>query len=56
MEIPFLFFKGITYAYLLQMSVTNNKNLNPLSNLLVNCISAKYAPPALSIEDACPFF
>ena len=42
--IPFYLFKGITHAYLLQMSITHNKNLNPLLNLLINCIFASSAP------------
>ena len=41
---PFLPSKGTTHAYLLKMSITHDKNLNPLLNLLVNCISAKPAP------------
>ena len=44
--IPFLFFKGITHAYLL----FHNKNLNCLLDLLINCISARSAPQILSIK------
>ena len=33
--ILFLSFKGITHAYMLWISITHNKNLNPLSNLLI---------------------
>ena len=36
---PFLSFKGITLAYLLKILITHNKNLNPLLNLLNNCIN-----------------
>ena len=51
--IPFLSFKGITHAYLLQISITHNKNLNPLLNLIINCISAKSTPQTFSIKDEC---
>ena len=37
------------------MSITHNKNLNPLLNLLINCISAKSAPKILSIKNDCTF-
>ena len=37
------------------MSITHNKNLNPLLNLLTSCISAKSAPQILSIKDECTF-
>ena len=37
------------------MSITHNKNRNPLSNLLINCISAKSAPQILSIKGECTF-
>ena len=40
----FFSFKGITRAYLLPISITQNKNLNPLFNLLINCISARSVP------------
>ena len=43
-------FKGTTQAYLLKISITYNKNLNPLLNLLINCISAKSAPQILSLD------
>ena len=33
------------------MSITHNKNLNPLLNLLINCKSARSAPQILSIKD-----
>ena len=42
--LPFLSFKGIAHAYLLKISITPNKNLNTLSNLLINCVSARSAP------------
>ena len=47
---PFLSFKGTTQAFLLKISITCNKNLNPLLNLLINCISAKSAPQILSLN------
>ena len=46
------------------MSITHNKTLNPLLNLLIDCISAKYelfiisifyAPQSLSVEGECTF-
>ena len=42
--IAFLSFKGIAHAYLLKISITPNKNLNTLLNLLINCVSARSAP------------
>ena len=36
--------------YLLKISITHNKNLYPLLNLLSNCISAKSAPQILSLN------
>ena len=47
---PFLSFKGTTQAYLLKISITHNKNLNPSLNLLINSISAKSAPQILSLD------
>ena len=47
---PFLSFKGIIHAYLLKISITHNKNLNPLLNLLNNYISPKSAPQILSLN------
>ena len=47
---PFLSFKGTTQEYLLKMSITHNKNLNHLFNLLINCTSAKTAPQILSLD------
>ena len=37
------------------MSITHNKNLNPLLNLLVNCISARSAPQILYIKGDCTY-
>ena len=37
------------------MSITHNKHLNPLSNLLMNCISAKSALQILLIKGECTF-
>ena len=37
------------------MSITHNKNLNLLLNLLINCISAKSAPHILSRKGECTF-
>ena len=37
------------------MSITHNKHLNPLPNLLMNCISAKYALQILLIKGECTF-
>ena len=42
--IPFLSFKGITYVYLLKISITHNKKRITLLDLLINCISARSAP------------
>ena len=52
---PFLFHKGVTHAYLLQKSVTHNKNWNCLLYLLINCISARLAPQILSKKRECTF-
>ena len=52
---PFLSFKGIIYASLLWISITQNKNLNPSLNLLNNCISAKSALQILSRKSECTF-
>ena len=38
------------------MSIIHNKNLNPLLNLLINCISAKSAPQILALNDEDTFF
>ena len=37
------------------MSITHNENLNPLLNLLINCISVRLAPQILSIKGECTF-
>ena len=55
MVTPFLSFKGITQAYLLKISIAHNTNLMPLLNLLINCISAKWAPQILSWNDGYTF-
>ena len=46
---PFLSFKT-TQAFLLKVSITHNKNLNPLLNLLISCISAESVPRILSLN------
>ena len=38
------------------MSITHNRNLNPILNLLINCISARSTLQILSIKDECTFF
>ena len=53
---PILSFKGTNRAYFPKMSITHNKNLNPLLNLLINCISAKSAPQILSLNVEYTFF
>ena len=52
---PFLSFKGITQSYLLKTSITHNKNINPLLNLLINCVSAKSTPQILSLNEEYTF-
>ena len=47
---PFLSFKGTTHAYLLKISMTHNKNLFLLLNLLINYISAKSVLQILSLR------
>ena len=47
----FLSFKERTYAYLLKISITHNKNLIPLLYLIINYISAKSVPQILSYKD-----
>ena len=37
------------------MSISHNKNLNPLLSLLINCISARSATQILSIKVECTF-
>ena len=49
---PFLSFKGITHAYLLKISITQNKKRIPLLNVLNYCRSA---PQILSINDKYTF-
>ena len=38
------------------MSITQNTNLNPLLNLLINCISARSVSQILSIKVECSFY
>ena len=46
--IPVLSFKGTTQAYLQKISIAHTqRNLNPLLDLLIDCISAKSAPQML---------
>ena len=37
------------------MTITHDKNLNPLLNLLINCISVRSVAQILSIKDECTF-
>ena len=37
------------------MTITHNKNLNPLLNLLINYIFARFAPQILSVKVASTF-
>ena len=37
------------------MSIVHNKHLNPLSNLLANCISARSPPQILPMKGECTF-
>ena len=55
--ISYLSFKATTQAYLLKILITHNKNLNPLLNLFINCISANQ-PPKFVFESRinCSFF
>ena len=55
MVVLLLSFKGITHAYLLQISVTHNKKLLPLLSLFINYISVRSALQILSIKDECVF-
>ena len=47
--------KRIPHAYLLKISVRDNKNLNPLLNLIINCIRARSESQILSIKVTCAF-
>ena len=47
---PFLSFKGTAPAYVLKMSITHNKNLDPFLNFIINYISAKSAPQILPLN------
>ena len=54
MVIPFLSFKGATDAYVQQIlitHITHSKERIPLSNLLVNSISARSASQILFLKD-----
>ena len=51
---PFLTFKGTIQAYLLKKTMTYNKNLIGLLDLLINCISAKSTPQMLSLKNNKP--
>ena len=46
-------FKGITQQYLIKISITHNKDLSLLLNLLINCISGRSEPQILSLKDDC---
>ena len=35
--------------------MTHNKNLNPVLNLLINCISARSEPQIFSVKGQCTF-
>ena len=48
-------FKGTAHACLRKTSVIHNRKLNPLLNLLINCISSSTAPQILSLEDEYTF-
>ena len=48
-------FQRKTQLYLLWISITHNKNINPWLNLLIHCISARSAPKILAIKDECTF-
>ena len=37
------------------MSITHSKNLNPLSNLIIGCKSARLAPQTFSTNGDCTF-
>ena len=46
----FLYFKGITHAYLLKISIAYNKKRISLLSLPINCISVRSTPEILSIR------
>lgn len=50
-----LSFKGVAHVYLLKISIIYNKNWNPLSCLLTNCILARSAPQIFSLKDEYTF-
>ena len=49
--VPFLSFKGITHAYLLNKSIAHDKYLTPLLYLLNDCTSAKSTPQILPLNE-----
>ena len=51
----FLSFKGITYTYLLKISITHNQKQTSLLDLFIYCISVRLAPKILSIKGECTF-
>ena len=48
--VPLLSFQRVTHAYLPKISMRYNKNLNLLSNLLINCILLRSASKILSTK------
>ena len=48
--IPFLFFKKITFAYLVKISITRNRKRIHFLNLINNYISVRSVPQLLSIK------
>ena len=48
---PFLYFKGGTHAYLLQISIMDNINPNTLVSLVIICTSARSATHIFSLKD-----
>ena len=54
--VPFLSFKVIIHAYLLNISITHNKKgICSLSNLLIDCVSTRLAAKILAIKDEYTF-
>ena len=53
--ILFLSFKEITHIYSLEISVTHNKKRIPSLNLLINCMSTKWALQILSVKNKYTF-
>ena len=52
---PFLFFKEITHAYLLKISIAHNRKRISLLDLLINYISATSARQILPLKNECAF-